>query len=118
MVSYLKEERWVNPLQVAGVLVTILAFLPLVLDMAYCWALTVPVAVVGLGLLGYGYAVAFRFDPNAGDPEPRKVTGQRIAVWGDQLTEALRASETAESVRAPEAVSGAETDGAPPPATR
>jgi hypothetical protein len=51
--------------------------------------LTIVIAVAGLALVTWGYVLAFSFDPNAGDPEPRKSLGRRHAVWGEQLTELL-----------------------------
>jgi hypothetical protein len=42
--------------------------------------------------MAYGYYLTFRFDPDAGDPEPRKALGQRRAVWGEQLAKLLAAS--------------------------
>ncbi len=46
----------------------------------------------GFGLLACGYVVAYRFDPNAGDPEVRKAIGREHSVWGEQLA-AIRASD-------------------------
>jgi len=54
-----------------------------------------------LTLLAYGYVLAFRFDPNAGDPEPRKALGQRHAVWGEQLAELVATSPNAEPISWP-----------------
>jgi hypothetical protein len=51
-------------------------------------------ALTGLSLLTYGYVIAFRFDPNAGDPAPRKSIGQRCAVWGEQLADIAKASQS------------------------
>ena len=65
-------------------------------DVANIWMLTVLGAVVGLTLVGYGTVLAHRFDPNAGDPEPRKALGRKYAVWGKQLTELLAISPDAE----------------------
>jgi hypothetical protein len=42
------------------------------------------------------YLVAFQFDPNAGDPEPRKVLGRTQAVWGEQLAELLATDANAD----------------------
>jgi hypothetical protein len=105
MARHLKEERSVNPFQVTGAVITVLAFLLLFFGTAYASVLTVVLAVAGLSLLCYGYMVAFRFDPNAGDPESRKAIGRRSAVWGDRLTDMLRASEIAEP-HAPEPAAG------------
>ena len=46
-------------------------------------------SAAGLALLSYEYVVAFRFDPNGGDPERRKLLGQKYEVWGPQLAELL-----------------------------
>src|SRR5262249_43252880 len=48
----------------------------------YIWVLTLVLAVVGLALLAYGYVVSFRFDPNTGDPEPKKALGRRTVYDG------------------------------------
>jgi hypothetical protein len=89
MVRQLKEDAHINPLQVAGVVIALLAIVPLFFDVAYLWVLTVILGVVGSALLAYGYVLAFRYDPNAGDPEPRKALGRRHAVCGEQLAEVL-----------------------------
>src|SRR5262249_39241275 len=75
MARQLKEEAHVNRFQVAGVVIALLALVPLAFGLAY-WVPALVLAVAGLALLAYGYVVAFRFDPNAGDPEPRKAIGR------------------------------------------
>lgn len=95
MARRLRDEKSVNLLQVAGGIVAFFVFLPFFVDTAYAWALAIVLAVVGLSLLCFGYRVAARFDPNAGDPESRKAIGQKNAVWGDKLAEVVRASEAA-----------------------
>jgi hypothetical protein len=93
----LKDQAWTNPVQVCGALVVLLSLVPLAFDIEYIWLLTLVLAVAGLALLVHGYVLAFRFDPNVGDPEPRKAIGQRHAVWGGQLVELLRTNPNAES---------------------
>ena len=85
MARQLKENAWLNPLQIAGAVLAVLSLLPLLLDVTFGWALAAVGAATGLGLLVYGYVVAYGFDPNAGDPEPRKAIGRKHAVWGEQL---------------------------------
>jgi hypothetical protein len=92
----LKNEESINSLQIAGVVLGVLSFVPLAFGIPYIWILTIVLAVAGLALLAYGYVVAFRFDPNAGDPEARKALGRRHAVWGEQLAELLATSPNAE----------------------
>jgi len=92
----LKDGASINPLQIAGVVIGALSFIPLAFGIPYIWILTIVLAVTGLALLVYGYVVAFRFDPNTGDPEPRKALGRRHAVWGEQLAELLATSSNAE----------------------
>ena len=75
MSRQLKEEAWTNRFQVVGAGITVLSFVPLAFDIALIWALTLVLAAVGFMLLAYGYVVAFRFDPNAGDAELRKASG-------------------------------------------
>jgi hypothetical protein len=92
MSQILKDEMSINPLQIAGCVITVLSLVPLALEMPHNWVLTMVLAVAGLALLAYGYAVAFRFDANAGDPEPRKAIGIKHAVWGEQLAELVASS--------------------------
>jgi hypothetical protein len=99
MSGLLKEEASINPFQIAGVLIAVLGFIPLAFDIAYNWVITLVIAVAGVCLLAYGYYLSFRFDPNAGDPEPRKALGQKHAVWGEQLGKLLTASPDVASGR-------------------
>jgi hypothetical protein len=92
MSRMLKGKASINSLQIAGAVIAMLSLVPLAFDIPYIWALTIVLAVAGLALLAYGYVVAFRFDPNAGDPEARKALGRRHAVWGEQLSEFLPTS--------------------------
>jgi len=92
----LKEEVSINRLQIAGLVIAVLSLVPLAFSIPYAWVLTLVLAVAGVALLAYGYVVAFRFDPNAGDPEPRKALGRRHAVWGEQLAELLGTDANAE----------------------
>jgi hypothetical protein len=74
----LKQEVSINALQIAGLVVAALSLVPLAFSIAYTWVLTVFLAVAGVALLACGYVVAFRFDPNAGDPEARKALGRSL----------------------------------------
>ena len=76
--------------------IAVLSLVPLAFGIPYIWVLTIVLAVAGLALLACGYVLAFRFDPNAGDPEPRKALGRRYAVWGEQLCELLTTNPNAE----------------------
>jgi hypothetical protein len=96
MFRQLKEDAWTNPVQIAGGVLALLSLIPLAFDIAYIWLLTLAVAVAGLTLMAYGYVLAYRFDPNSGDPEPRKLLGQKHAVWGEQLAELLRTNQNRE----------------------
>jgi hypothetical protein len=96
MARRLKDEASTNPVQVVGALIALLALIPLAFDSAYLWVLSLVLAVAGVGVLAYGYVLAFRFDPNAGDPEPRKALGRKHAVYGDPLAELLAESPNAE----------------------
>jgi hypothetical protein len=92
MSRLLKEEASLNLFQIGGGLMTVLGFIPLAFDIASNWVITLVFGAAGVCLMAYGYYLSFRFDPNAGDPEPRKVLGQRHTVWGDQLAKLLAAS--------------------------
>ena len=85
MASQLRDDAAVNPMQLFGGAIAALSLIPLAFDVEYLRVLTVVGAAVGLAILAYGYKIAFRFDPNAGDPEPRKAIGREHAVWGDDL---------------------------------
>lgn len=91
MVRQLKAEAGINRLQVAGGVITLLAFIPLAFGIPTAWVLTPIVALAGLIVLACGYVVAFRYDPNAGDPEARKAIGRQHAVWGEHLAQCLPA---------------------------
>ena len=71
-----------------------ISLVPMAFGNAWAWGAAVVGAVVGLSLLTYGYVIAFDFDPNAGDPATRKAIGQRCAVWGEQLADVTRASQS------------------------
>jgi hypothetical protein len=92
MCELLKEKESINAPQLAGALLLMLAFVPLVFESVIGWVLSVLLALSALALLTHGYRVAFRFNPNAGDPEARKALGQSQAVWGEPLAELLVAS--------------------------
>ena len=92
MSRLLKEEASINQLQVGGGLIAVLGFIPLAFDIASNWVITLAIGLAGVCLMAYGYYLSIRFDPNAGDPEPRKALGQRHAVWGNQLAKLLAAS--------------------------
>jgi hypothetical protein len=99
MSKKLREEASINRVQIVGLVIAVLSLVPLMFEMANAWVLTVLAAAVGLTLAAYGTVLAFRFDPNVGDPGPRKALGRKYAVWGDQLTELLAASPNAEPSR-------------------
>ena len=92
MSQILKEEKSINSLQIAGCVITVLSIVPWALDIPHLWGLSIVLAVAGIALLAYGYVIAFRFDPNAGDPEPRKALGITCTVSGEQLAELLAAN--------------------------
>ena len=96
MAQQLKEEKWINPFQICGALIVLLSFIPLAFEIANIWVATLVLAGAGLALLAYGYVLTFRFDPNAGDPEPRKVVGQSHAGWGAELAELLSRQQSAQ----------------------
>ena len=100
MSAMLKEQRSINALQIAGVVMAGLALVPLAFDVRYIWVLSIVLGVAGLALLARGYALALGYDPNAGDPEPRKALRRAHAVWGQQLEESL-AADAAGAVRPP-----------------
>jgi hypothetical protein len=92
MSRQLRAQASINRAQIVGLVIAVLSLVPLTFDMASTWVLTVLGAVVGVTLVAYGTVRACRFDPNAGDPEPRKLLGRRHAVWGEQLAELLATS--------------------------
>jgi hypothetical protein len=96
MSRQLKDQASVNRVQIMGLVIAVLSLIPLMLDVANGWVLTLVVAALGLTAVAYGTVLAFRFDPNAGDPEARKALGKRHAVWGEQLTELLAMNPGAE----------------------
>jgi hypothetical protein len=100
MARILKDQRSTNATQLAGVVIGALSLIPLAFDLPYNWIMTVLGVTVGLALLTWGYVLAFRFDPNADDPEARKALGRKHAVWGDQLAELLKTSAATPTIAA------------------
>jgi hypothetical protein len=111
MATLLKDEASMNALQIAGTVISVLAFFPLTFGMPFAAILTVILATAGLSLLGYGYVVEFRFDPNAGDSEARKENGRTHAVWGESLIALLATTPNAESTGAHEPAVRLESNG-------
>ena len=91
MSRLLKDKASINSFQIAGGLITVLAFVPLAFRIPFHWILTIVLASAGIGFLAWGYVLALCFDPNAGDPKTRKAIGKRHAVWGEKLAELLAA---------------------------
>lgn len=89
MVDRLRTEATSNAPVIAGVVVAVLSLIPLAFSVPYIWIATVVGMSVGLGLIGYADWATARWDPNAGDPEPRKARGRERAVWGEQLDRLL-----------------------------
>jgi len=96
MVRLLKEEGTSNGPVKAGLIVAALSLIPLAFRVPYLWIVTVAGVLAGLALVAYADVAASRFNPNAGDPEPRKARGRRRAVWGEELTELLATSPSGE----------------------
>lgn len=96
MVRLLKEEGTSNGPVIAGLIVAGLSLVPLAFRAPYLWIVTVAGVLAGLALVAYADVAASRFNPNAGDPEPRKARGRRHAVWGEQLAELLATSPSGE----------------------
>src|SRR6516225_7712112 len=92
MSRLLKEEASINPFQIGGALIAVLGFIAWAFDIASNWVIPLVIGVAGACLMAYGYYLSFRFDPDTGDPEPRKSLGQRHAVWGERLARLLAAS--------------------------
>jgi hypothetical protein len=89
MVERLRAEGTSNAPVKAGLIIGVLSFIPLAFSVPYIWVATVAGVSVGLGLIGYADWAAARWDPNAGDPEPRIARSRKRAVWGEQLDRLL-----------------------------
>jgi hypothetical protein len=92
MLELVKEEAPINAPHVVAAVILALCWVPLVSSIPNSWLITAALAAIGLACLIWGYVLAFRFDPNAGDAEARKAIGRRNAVWGELLTKALASS--------------------------
>lgn len=103
MARNLKQEASINPLQIAGAATVAVACIPLAFGIPYIWMVTVLGAAIGLALLAWGYARAFRFDANAGDPKPRQAFGQQYAIWGERLAELIAAGRSTSDAPEPTA---------------
>ena len=95
MVIRLKEDGANDGLLKAGLVVVMLSLIPMAFSIHNIWIVTLAGTFAGLSLIGYGEFVASRFDPNAGDPEARKVRGRRYALWGEQLNALLATNPSA-----------------------
>lgn len=89
MVERLREEGTSNALVIAGLIIVVLSLIPLAFSVPYIWVATAVGVSVGFGLIGYADWAAARWDPNAGDHEPRKARGRKRAVWGEELDRLL-----------------------------
>lgn len=89
MVDRLRSEGTSNAPMIAGLIVAVLSLIPLAFSVPYIWVATVAGVAVGLGLIGYSDWAAARWNPNAGDAEPRKARGRKRAVWGEELDRLL-----------------------------
>lgn len=85
MVDRLREEGTSNAPTIAGILVAVLSLIPLAFSVPYIWVATVIGMLLGFGLIGYADWAAARWNPNAGDSEPRKARGRKRTVWGKEL---------------------------------
>jgi hypothetical protein len=97
MVNRMKEDASVNWMQITGGVLATVSLLSLPFNLGLVWPVAAAGAVIGLALMAWGYAVAFRFDPNSGDPEPRKAIGREMAVSGQQVQEMLRRRRSEET---------------------
>ncbi|MDY3553479.1 hypothetical protein R5W24_002581 [Gemmata sp. JC717] len=98
---------------IAGLIVAVLSLIPLAFSVPYIWVATVAGVSVGLGLIGYADWAAARWDPNAGNSEPRKARGRKRAVWGEQLDRLLATDLGAGPAPTARAVSGQATGAEP-----
>jgi hypothetical protein len=89
MAQQLKEAAWMNGTQVAGAVVILLSMVPFAFEIEYTWIVSIAIAAAGASLLAYGYRISYCYDPNAGDPGPRKEIGQKNAIWGERLAQVL-----------------------------
>jgi hypothetical protein len=97
MARLLKEDKSINRVQIVGLVIALAALVPLALSIPYIWVLSIVLGLAGVALVIWGCVLALRFDPNSGDPEPRKAQGRRHAVWGAELAELLAAHPPAAS---------------------
>jgi hypothetical protein len=91
MARSLKADASVNWQQIVGGVVFAVSFLPVLLAVRdpMAWGVIVVGAGVGLALVVRGYTTSFGFDPNAGDPDPRRADGRRLTIWGEELAQLL-----------------------------
>jgi hypothetical protein len=95
MVERLRTEGTSKAPVAVGLTIIVLSLIPLAFGIPYLWIATVAGVSVGFGLIGYADWSAARWDPNAGDPEPRKARGRKRAVWGEELDRLLTANPDA-----------------------
>jgi hypothetical protein len=110
MVELLRTEGTSNTPVKAGLIIAALSFIPLAFNIPHIWLATAAGVAVGLGLIGYADWAAARWDPNAGDAEPRKARGRKRAVWGEELDQLLAAGLPAGPAPGAHAVGGQAAD--------
>jgi hypothetical protein len=113
MVDRLRAEGTSNAPTIAGLIVAALSLIPLAFRVPYIWVATAVGVSVGFGLVGYADWAAARWDPNAGDPEPRKARGRKRAVWGEQVDRLLATDPAAGPAPTARAVGGEAADAEP-----
>jgi hypothetical protein len=113
MVDRLRTEGTSNTPVIAGLIVAVLSLIPLAFRVPYIWVATVVGVSVGLGLISYADWAAARWDPNAGDPEPRKARGRKQTVWGEELDRLLTTDPDAGPAPTARAVGGSAADAEP-----
>jgi hypothetical protein len=89
MVMQMKNDAFVNPLQIIGATIALVSLIPLAFPMSGIWIITMLGEFLALWLLIRGYLLSFRYDPNTGDPASRMLLGQKSSLWGDRLSQVL-----------------------------
>jgi hypothetical protein len=89
----MKESAWMNRTQIVGGVIVLASLIFLALPFDYLWIATIVLATIGMAIVAYGYVLAYRYDPNGGDPEPRKAIARSHAVWGQKLDDLIASGE-------------------------
>lgn len=90
MSQLLKDDASINKVQIIGGLTIGVAWLPFAFGSGFGWVAALAGSSLGFATMIYGYYVSAKFDPNSGDPEPRRLLARSTTVYGEELLQLIK----------------------------